>query len=85
MKRTPLGRVGEIAHEMSHCVLAHQNVKSHKRGGGPEAEAEADALAKSWGFDAEIDGIDVDMKKEYNFRIILKLFRRVGLLGRLRR
>ena len=34
MKRTPLGRVGEIAHEFAHCVLAHQNAESHKHGGG---------------------------------------------------
>ena len=53
MKRSEKGRVGEIAHEFAHVVLNHNR-------GGRKLEAEADQLARAWGFEAEIDELNSD-------------------------
>ena len=56
MERSHLGRVGTVAHEIARVMLQHHEVESHEwNRGGTDTEDEADALAKTWGFEAEID------------------------------
>ena len=59
MDRSEKRRVGEIAHEFAHVVLAYMEVEDHKYG-GPKAEVLADRLACRWGFQAEIDELNSD-------------------------
>lgn len=44
--------VGEVAHEFAHVVAGH-DMRSDER-----CQAEADSLAKNWGFQEEIDALD---------------------------
>jgi len=59
MERSEKGRVGEIAHEFAHVVLAYTEVEDHKHG-GTKAEELTDQLACRWGFQPEIDELNSD-------------------------
>jgi hypothetical protein len=52
---TTKGAIGLIAHECAHVALAHSDKLHSGEISHQQAEVEADALVRRWGFDAELN------------------------------